>query len=139
MFTRGLRNNNPGNIRRGSSWKGLSSVQSDKFFCQFSSMEYGIRAFFVLMHTYKYKHKLSTLSDVLHRFAPLSENNTDAYIAHCCKFIRENGYQGCYIDDQTHVNFWFNSKNPSKLLRVFADDTHNIYHKEQIKYKDYSP
>ena len=45
---RGIRNNNPANIRRGSTWKGLvpflvDSVTNqryyDKSFCQFKSME----------------------------------------------------------------------------------------------------
>ena len=42
MPARGIRNNNPGNIRKGEKWKGLSPIQNDSSFCVFKSPEYGI-------------------------------------------------------------------------------------------------
>ena len=46
-MTRGLRNNNPLNIRKNSTkWQGLSATQTDKSFFQFTSMAYGYRAAF---------------------------------------------------------------------------------------------
>ena len=38
MASRGVRNNNPCNIRLGSDWQGLSDRQEDKSFCPFVSM-----------------------------------------------------------------------------------------------------
>lgn len=52
-IARGERNNNPGNIRHGSKWQGLSAEQTDKDFCQFISPEYGIRAIYKLLQTYQ--------------------------------------------------------------------------------------
>ena len=47
MLPRGIRNNNPLNIRRGKDqWKGLRAQQTDASFCQFESLEYGWRAAF---------------------------------------------------------------------------------------------
>ena len=46
-MTRGLRNNNPLNIRRNNTkWQGLSATQTDKSFFQFKTMAYGYRAAF---------------------------------------------------------------------------------------------
>ena len=41
MLPRGIRNNNPLNIRRTAKdqWKGLRAQQTDASFCQFESME----------------------------------------------------------------------------------------------------
>lgn len=76
---RGFRNNNPLNIRIGSDWKGLSPVQSDKSFCVFTSMHYGIRAaIYLLLKYYKFYH-LHTLYEIISRWAPATENNTYNY------------------------------------------------------------
>lgn len=78
--SRGIRNCNPANIRRSSTkWAYLRKTQSDTQFCQFTEMKYGIRAFFVLMRTYRYKYGLKTPSQILQRFAPPSENDLNAY------------------------------------------------------------
>ncbi len=53
---RGIRNNNPLNIRRSKDkWQGLRALQTDTAFCQFETMAYGWRAAFVLL-TRTYYH-----------------------------------------------------------------------------------
>ena len=80
-MSRGLRNLNPGNIRRGSfRYKGERAESSDVAFRQFESIEWGYRAMFVLLHTYAVKHGCCTLRDMINRYAPPSENNTEGYI-----------------------------------------------------------
>lgn len=83
MLTRGIRNNNPFNIRhsRSNKWQGMSSHQTDKSFVQFVSMSYGLRAGMVLLINYRRKYRLKTLSQVISRFAPATENDVDSYIA----------------------------------------------------------
>jgi len=78
--SRGFRNNNPGNIRAGEGWKGLSKKQSDKSFCQFETVEYGIRAIFKILNTYSKVYKLKTIEDIVSRWAPEIENDTQSYI-----------------------------------------------------------
>ena len=78
--TRGFRNNNPGNIRHGEKWYGLAEKQTDPDFCQFESVEYGIRAMFKILQTYHEKHGLKTIREIITRLAPPSENDTEAYI-----------------------------------------------------------
>ena len=76
---RGFRNNNPLNIRKGSKWKGLSSLQSDKCFCVFTSMRYGVRAGIYLLLRYYNQYYLTTIYDIISRWAPNNENDTLSY------------------------------------------------------------
>ena len=80
---RGIRNNNPLNIRRSKDkWKGMRAVQSDAQFCQFESLEWGWRAaFWLLTRTYYHKYRLFTIRAIVTKWAPAIENNTQAYIA----------------------------------------------------------
>ena len=84
MLPRGIRNNNPLNIRRTGKdqWKGLTEVQNDRGFCQFESMEWGWRAaFYLLTRTYFQKHGLQTIRGIISRWAPPQDHNdTEAYI-----------------------------------------------------------
>ena len=84
---RGERNNNPGNIRHGSKWQGLSAQQTDLSFCQFVSPEYGIRAIYKLLQTYQKKYELNTVESIIDRYAPPNENNTIGYINRAAKDI----------------------------------------------------
>lgn len=83
MLPRGIKNNNPLNIRRSKDqWQGLSKTQGDRSFCQFEALEYGWRAaFHLLTRTYYHKYRLYTIRGIVSRWAPPSENNTEAYIA----------------------------------------------------------
>lgn len=79
-MTRGLRLNNPGNIRRSPElWAGLSTEQPDEEFFSFISPEYGLRAMAKLLMNYQNKYGLRTVQSIVSRWAPPSENNTDAY------------------------------------------------------------
>lgn len=84
---RGERNNNPGNIRHGSKWQGLSAQQTDPSFCQFVSPEYGIRAIYKLLQTYQKIYGLDTVGSIIDRYAPPNENNTTGYINRAAKDI----------------------------------------------------
>ena len=79
---RGIRNNNPLNIRRSKDkWKGMRAVQSDAQFVQFESLEWGWRAaFYLLTRTYYHKYRLFTIRAIVQKWAPAIENNTKAYI-----------------------------------------------------------
>lgn len=78
---RGIRNNNPLNIRKGNDWQGEIQPQSDKAFEQFSSLEWGLRAGFIIISNYfKKRPPVNTISNIISRWAPPSENVTTAYI-----------------------------------------------------------
>ncbi|MBQ2993709.1 MAG: structural protein P5 [Alistipes sp.] len=80
---RGLRNNNPGNIKRSKvCYIGEVRPSNDPIFKQFESMAYGYRAMFMLLYTYDQKLGLNTIELIISRYAPTSENNTTAYVKH---------------------------------------------------------
>lgn len=78
---RGIRNNNPLNIRIGNKWIGEVESPTDKEFEQFVSMVYGLRAGFILLRRYINRYHLNTVRDIISRWAPPTENNTTHY---CC-------------------------------------------------------
>ncbi len=84
MTRRGIRNNNPGNIRHGQKWQGLAQVQTDNEFCVFSRPEYGIRALCRTLRTYQRKYGLRDVRSIINRFAPPVENDTESYIKDVC-------------------------------------------------------
>ena len=84
-ISRGIRNNNPGNIRLSNDpWQGLAKVQTDKEFFQFKSMAYGIRAIARTLITYQDKYGIRTIKDFVTRYAPEKENDTANYKACVC-------------------------------------------------------
>ena len=80
-MSRGLANCNPGNIRQSKvRYKGEVRPSRDPAFKQFESMPWGYRAIFVLLDTYRIRHGLETIRDMISRWAPPSENDTGAYL-----------------------------------------------------------
>lgn len=84
---RGIRNNNPGNIRENQyvdyAWDGEAEGDWDPDFEEFTEMVYGIRAMAKILITYRDKHHLKTPEQVIKRWAPAKDHNdTKAYIAH---------------------------------------------------------
>lgn len=78
---RGLRNNNPLNIRISTD-KFVGEVQpsQDKAFKQFDTMAHGYRAAFRVLRTYINNYKCDTIRKIISRWAPATENNTLAYV-----------------------------------------------------------
>ncbi|VVS91067.1 structural protein [Desulfoluna spongiiphila] len=85
--TRGIRNNNPGNIRHGDDWDGLAKVQPDPAFCLFKTPEYGIRAMARVLTNYQRRHGIKTVRGIITRWAPPSENDTAAYVDHVAQVL----------------------------------------------------
>lgn len=87
MTPRGIRNNNPGNIRHGDKWQGLADKQTDAAFCVFKAPEWGIRALVKILRNYQTKHGLKTVESIINRFAPQIENDTSSYILSVCQVL----------------------------------------------------
>ena len=85
-ISRGIRNNNPGNIRLSNDpWQGLAEVQNDKEFFKFKSMVYGIRAIARTLITYQDKYNIRTIKKMAERYAPSADGNdtVDYYMKVC--------------------------------------------------------
>jgi len=82
---RGLRNNNPGNIRDNpmNNWLGRIGAD-DKGFVIFDKPENGIRAIARTLDSYA-RRGIKSLSAIISTWAPAVENNTSSYIAHVAK------------------------------------------------------
>ena len=102
---RGIRNNNPLNIRIGNVWLGEVPNPTDKEFEQFVSMFYGLRAGFILLRRYIRRYHLTTVPEIISRWAPSSENNTVKYIDTVCQLSGiAPDTQMKYEDEETLVN-----------------------------------
>lgn len=78
---RGIRNNNPGNIRQSSTlWKGESGRDLDPAFEEFDTPEHGIRAIARIIRNYRDRYGLNTVRGIISRWAPSNENDTESYI-----------------------------------------------------------
>ena len=93
---RGIRNNNPLNIRHSADrWQGAREKQTDKSFVQFKTMAYGYRAAWRTLQTYYdrfcQQNKPFTVRNIIERWAPPTENDTEAYIQSVLKLSSIGG------------------------------------------------
>lgn len=82
---RGIRNNNPLNIRIGNAWLGEVPNPTDSDFEQFVSPVYGLRAGFCILRRYIRRYHRNTIETIIHAWAPSSENNTANYVQIVCQ------------------------------------------------------
>ena len=105
---RGIRNNNPLNIRKGNNWKGEVTNSTDGAFEQFVSMQWGIRAGFKILKNYMTGYggrvkALTNIHDIIHRWAPPSENNCRAYIDSVCRFSGLHEFERLQFSDRNKM------------------------------------
>lgn len=138
-YNRGIRNNNPGNLRpTGDKWQGMAGT-SDNFLV-FENIIWGCRALSTDLSN-KFFKGLNTVTKIIGQYAPPSENNTIAYINAVsnaigvtpdqplnwtkdllAKFTRavimhENGTQGSIVTDAEILD-GISKMTPSLLLKI---------------------
>lgn len=88
-------NNNPLNIRYNpqNQWKGQTG--QNRGFCTFTHEAYGIRAAYIILTNY-IKNGYDTIHEIVSRWAPPTENNTEEYV----KFVSVV----TLIDPEEHLN-----------------------------------
>ena len=99
---RGIRNNNPLNIRyfERSHWIGRRTPKKDKDFEEFETMQLGYRAAFILLHKYIVVYRKCTIMDIIFRWAPLAENpDTWQYITTVSQRSHVNAMQELRFED----------------------------------------
>lgn len=101
--TRGLRNNNPLNIRKAQSWVGEVEESDDPDFEQFYEMKFGLRAAFIILRTYIKVRSCSNIELIINRWAPPVENNTKDYIDFVCRFTGLDRYQKIQFEDKENM------------------------------------
>lgn len=138
-YAKGIRNNNPGNLRpTGDRWQGMAGT-SDNFLV-FENMVWGCRALGTDLSN-KFFKGLDTVTKIIVQYAPPSENNTVAYInavskaigvqpnekldfskSLLAKFMRavimhENGSDGSIVTD-AQITEGISKMSPSLLLKI---------------------
>ena len=124
---RGIRNNNPGNIRKSSIvWKGQSPDQSgDSSFVIFTDPVYGIRAVAKLLLSYQ-KQGYNTINKILNHYAPSTENNTTSYITNVSNRLSKNPNQVLDLNnDKPTMNALVNAI-------IFQENGENPYPPTQV-------
>ena len=88
--------NNPFNIRWNprNQWKGLSQNPVNKGFCNFKDIKFGIRAAAYLLIVSYRKKGIKTYGEIIKRFAPPFENDTDKYIQFVCDSMKVFPFDG---------------------------------------------
>jgi hypothetical protein len=86
-LTRGLRNNNPFNIRKTDiDWQG--EIEGfDKDFESFKTLDDGIRAGLKLLKNSYLAKGFDTPAKILNKYAPSIENDTQSYIKHVTDYL----------------------------------------------------
>lgn len=86
---RGIRNNNPGNIRNSerNDWAGEVSKadKKDNAFEEFEDIPHGVRAMMKLLLKYQRSYNLHSIKELIERWAPRDENDTAAYVRWVCR------------------------------------------------------
>lgn len=114
VLNRGMRNYNPANIRHSASrWRGMYHNQYDSDFVVYVNMTYGIRALICLLRTYYTKYHLTSVYEIISRYAPPSENNTDEYIDYVASHVK--------IDKHADLQLSFSKKYPCETLHLLCD------------------
>jgi hypothetical protein len=121
---RGIRNNNPGNIRNSerNDWKGevAKADKKDLAFEEFETMSDGVRAMMRLLLKYQRSYNLHTVKELVERWAPRNENNTAVYVRTVCKEMQMPECCGvdltdkgtmcalvdamCYVENGVHID-----------------------------------
>lgn len=101
IIPRGIRNNNPLNIRIGNTWLGERTNPTDPAFEEFVSIEYGLRAAFCILRRYIRRYHKNTVPAIVSTWAPASENNTQRYIDIVCKRSGISQTQQIRFEDKT--------------------------------------
>ena len=101
IIPRGIRNNNPLNIRIGNTWLGERNNPTDPAFEEFVSIEYGLRAAFCILRRYIRRYKKDTIPAIVSTWAPASENNTRRYIDIVCQRSGISPTQQIRFEDET--------------------------------------
>ena len=89
-LTRGIRNNNPLNIKISrTKWVGkITKDKKDHVFEEFDTMVNGLRAAIKLVQNYIKRMRLNTVEDIISRWCP--DETREAYISNVTKVMETN-------------------------------------------------
>ena len=117
---RGVRNNNPLNIRIGNNWRGEALVSKDAEFETFSHPKYGFRAGAKLLRNYQRRYGLNTVERIIHRFAPPNENHTDNYVNFVARNLGVSPTQSIDLSSDTFLSQMLHAMSVMEVGRYYT-------------------
>lgn len=99
---RGIRNNNPLNIRYSASndWVGRVNIKNDPDFEEFTLPSYGYRAAFILLRKYIYVYCCKNIGQIIARWAPAADgNNPGHYAETVARLMRRDVHDAVAFED----------------------------------------
>lgn len=122
-LVRGERNNNPGNlVNTPETWQGEIVNGDDKKFMQFTTAVLGIRALGKLLLNYQRKYGLDTIREIISRWAPPNENDTEKYI--------EDAADECMVDPDTPISV--RQYLPQLITTIIRKECGRVAYKPEI-------
>ena len=125
--------NNPLNVRyqRLNKWK--VQIGQRKGFCEFSELEFGVRAAMYLVCRSYPQRGIMTYSEIINAYAPATENNTFAYVKFVCDNMGVFPFDTPYLNKQ-HVTIpllihIMSIYEGNKVSIEFCDRVYELYFK----------
>lgn len=118
--SRGIKNNNPGNlIKTNIPWKG-KTVCADKRFECFTSPYFGVRAMVKTLITYHTKYGLHSIQGIVNRWSPPHENNTTSFVDYITHRIgsTETGFYNKLPSLVYHMIRFESGENPYSYMFI---------------------
>lgn len=126
--SRGVRNNNPLNIRVGNTWLGEVPNPTESEFEQFCHVRYGLRAAFCILRRYIRRYHSNTIRKIISRWAPRSENDTDKYVEYVSQRVYVNPDALVdYLDEELMVAIVRAMAKFESNAELSADIIHEAY------------
>ncbi len=122
--------NNIFNIRQGAKWKGMTGTK--KGFVEFENQEMALRAWLVLMRTYRQRYGCKTIRQIVTRYAPHSENDTEGYIRFCCRRLDMNP-DDVLIFDSEYIQLAVAMAKMETRVNIDTEWVELVMNKYQIK------
>ena len=123
-LSRGLRNNNPGNLEGTDAWQGKSGMDGN--YIQFSDIGYGIRAWLVNFHSYVVNDGIDTLQAFINKYAPAGDDNDPVAFANNVSAGTGIGLDEPLPTDQASVTrimqYFFTQENGESNAALITDE-----------------
>lgn len=108
--SRNVRNNNPLNIRENDwandDWVGEHKRDLDSQFEEFIDPEHGFRAAYKIINRYRKVYNLYSINAIIKRFAPKSENDTNAYVDYLTEKLNKLSWTPVWESEMPDLLFW---------------------------------
>lgn len=133
---RGIRNNNPGNIKINPNNKWLGKIpenrNTDGVFEQFENMDFGIRASLVLMKNYFNKKGLRTIKGVIYKWSTTDQQPYTDFVEQSTGIDQNKTLSVNQIPAIAEAIFHFENRTPNHMGKyIFLNQINSVWNSLQ--------